>query len=191
METAGDDAGLARAMVALEIDVGPTEAALTDPEHLHRALVNLLRNAREAIQGSDNAGKGVIRVFAARSGGQVTLALADNGPGLPERAMANLFQPFTGSGKPGGTVSASPSRASWPRPRRRPGPGPQRPGRRDLRTDPAFSLGLFVCAMGWRRLERLEAQHHPFAPGIGAAGQLAVLDQHPVQAEFSPRGVRG
>ena len=42
-------------------------------------------------------------MFAARSGGQVTLALADNGPGLPERALANLFQPFTGSGKPGGT----------------------------------------------------------------------------------------
>jgi len=103
VETAGDDAGLLRAGVTLEIDVGPTEIAFADPEQLHRVLVNLLRNAREAIQASDNADKGVIRVFAARSGGQVTLALADNGPGLPERALANLFQPFTGSGKPGGT----------------------------------------------------------------------------------------
>jgi signal transduction histidine kinase len=103
VEAAGDDAGLARAGVALEIDVGPTEHAFVDAEQLHRVLVNLLRNAREAIQASENADKGVIRVFAARSSGQVTLALADNGPGLPERALANLFQPFTGSGKPGGT----------------------------------------------------------------------------------------
>jgi signal transduction histidine kinase len=103
VEAAGDDAGLARAQVALEIDVGPREAAFADPEQLHRVLVNLLRNGREAIQASDSASNGVIRVFAARSGGQVTLALADNGPGLPERALANLFQPFTGSGKPGGT----------------------------------------------------------------------------------------
>lgn len=103
VEAAGDDAGLARAGVALEIDVGPQDAAVADPEQLHRVLVNLLRNGREAIQGSDSAANGVIRVFAARSEGQVTLALADNGPGLPERALANLFQPFTSSGKPGGT----------------------------------------------------------------------------------------
>jgi signal transduction histidine kinase len=103
VEAAGDDAGLARAKVALEIDVGSQEAALADPEQLHRVLVNLLRNGREAIQGTDPAAVGVIRVFAARSAGQVTLALADNGPGLPERALANLFQPFSGSGKPGGT----------------------------------------------------------------------------------------
>jgi signal transduction histidine kinase len=103
VEAAGDDAGLARAQVALEIDVGPREAAFADPEQLHRVLVNLLRNGREAIQASESASNGVIRVFAARSGGQVTLALADNGPGLPERALSNLFQPFTGSGKPGGT----------------------------------------------------------------------------------------
>jgi signal transduction histidine kinase len=103
VEAAGDDAGLARAGVALEIDVGAKEAAFADPEQLHRALVNLLRNGREAIQGSDSKGQGLIRVFAARSEGQITLALADNGPGLPERALANLFQPFTGSGKPGGT----------------------------------------------------------------------------------------
>ena len=46
VEAAGDDAGLARAKVALEIDVGPREAAMADPEQLHRGLVNLPRNGR-------------------------------------------------------------------------------------------------------------------------------------------------
>jgi signal transduction histidine kinase len=31
------------------------------------------------------------------------ITIADDGPGLPPRALANLFQPFTGSGRPGGT----------------------------------------------------------------------------------------
>ena len=31
------------------------------------------------------------------------LRLADNGPGLPERALAHLFQPFAGSARHGGT----------------------------------------------------------------------------------------
>ena len=33
----------------------------------------------------------------------VTLRVADNGPGVPERARANLFQAFRGSVTPGGT----------------------------------------------------------------------------------------
>jgi signal transduction histidine kinase len=34
--------------------------------------------------------------------GVVTLRLADDGPGLPERVQRRLFQPFAGSGRPEG-----------------------------------------------------------------------------------------
>ena len=103
VEAAGDDAGLARAGVRLEIQLGLEDAAFADPEQIHRVLVNLLRNAREAIQGGERPGEGVIRVRAERAGPLIVLAVADTGPGLPQRALGALFQPFAGSGRPGGT----------------------------------------------------------------------------------------
>ena len=103
MEAAGDDAGLARAGVRLDLMLDAADAALVDPEQAHRVLVNLLRNAREAIQAERPPGEGVIAVSLTREDGRITLRLADNGPGLPPRALTNLFQPFAGSGRPGGT----------------------------------------------------------------------------------------
>jgi len=103
VEAAGDDAGLLRAGVRLEARLEAEDAAMADPEQTHRVLVNLLRNAREAIQGAESEGGGAIVVSASHEEARVILRLADNGPGLPPRALANLFQPFTGSARPGGT----------------------------------------------------------------------------------------
>jgi signal transduction histidine kinase/uncharacterized membrane protein YdjX (TVP38/TMEM64 family) len=103
VEAAGEDAGLARAGVTLEAPADGEVQALVDPEHLHRVLVNLLRNAREAIQGAEPARPGVILCTASCDGAQAVLRIADNGPGVPARAQTNLFQPFSGSARPGGT----------------------------------------------------------------------------------------
>ncbi len=103
VEAAGDDAGLLRAGVRLEAHLEAEDAALADPEQVHRVLVNLLRNAREAIQGAEPSREGAILVSAAHEEGRVILSVADNGPGLPPRALTNLFQPFAGSARPGGT----------------------------------------------------------------------------------------
>lgn len=103
VEAAGDDAGLLRAGVRLIAHLEAEDAALADPEQVHRVLVNLLRNAREAIQASKPEGEGAILASARHDNGLVTLRLADNGPGLPPRALDNLFQPFAGSARPGGT----------------------------------------------------------------------------------------
>jgi len=103
VEAAGDDAGLLRAGVRLDARLEVEDAAFADPEQLHRVLVNLLRNAREAIQGDKPQGEGAILISVAHDEGRVTLSVADNGPGLPPRALANLFQPFAGSARPGGT----------------------------------------------------------------------------------------
>ena len=103
VQAAGEDAGLARAGVALESGIGARDRCLADPEQLHRVLVNLLRNAREAIDGAEPSRPGVIQAGVERQGGQVVLRIADNGPGVPGRAQAKLFQPFAGSFRPGGT----------------------------------------------------------------------------------------
>jgi signal transduction histidine kinase len=46
---------------------------------------------------------GQITVSLVKEPGWSLLRIADNGPGLPERALAHLFQPFAGSARHGGT----------------------------------------------------------------------------------------
>ncbi len=103
VEAAAEDAGLTPDGVRLELVVGPGARVLADPDQLHRILVNLLRNGREALAarvGRETAP--VIRVSLDQSGGDSLIRLADNGPGVPERVLARLFQPFAGSGREGG-----------------------------------------------------------------------------------------
>ncbi|OYX03710.1 MAG: two-component sensor histidine kinase [Caulobacter vibrioides] len=104
LDMAAEDAGLSTQGVSLETVIGPREQVLADPDQLHRILTNLLRNAREAIEGApDRGGKGKVFVELRRTEGSSILRLSDDGPGVPERARTNLFQPFVGSVRRGGT----------------------------------------------------------------------------------------
>src|SRR6185436_8922912 len=73
-----------------------------DPEQLRQVLMNLLRNAAQAMKG-----RGKVAVVArvrfgrgTRSGTQVSdepfveLTVADNGPGISQKVLENLFMPF-------------------------------------------------------------------------------------------------
>ena len=98
---AAEDAGLAEDGVALRLgEMAPTTVS-ADPEQLHRILHNLFRNARQAIAGSGRA-QGQVHVCAHRSEGRDRIAIADDGPGVPDRVRERLFQPFAGSATPGG-----------------------------------------------------------------------------------------
>jgi signal transduction histidine kinase len=77
-------------------EVDPRLAPNLDRIQIFRAISNLMRNAAEA-------GARQITVSAAASAQLLTLTITDDGPGLPEAAQANLFRPFTGSGRRGGT----------------------------------------------------------------------------------------
>jgi signal transduction histidine kinase len=75
-----------------------------DPDQLSRVLVNLVRNAVQALsQTGSSDGQPQITVTAGREGRAVVLEVSDNGPGMPDRARANLFAPFQGSVRSGGT----------------------------------------------------------------------------------------
>jgi signal transduction histidine kinase len=76
--------------------VPPDLAVEADREQLHRVLMNLLRNATEA-------GAHSIIIGAEAVNGEMAIEVRDDGPGLPPKALANLFQPFAGSARPGGT----------------------------------------------------------------------------------------
>ncbi len=61
-----------------------------DPEHLFRALQNLMRNSVEAI--GDGFGEIAVRCYA--MGTQSVVEVSDTGPGLPDHARENLFKAF-------------------------------------------------------------------------------------------------
>ena len=63
---------------------------------LEQVLVNLLANARDAMEGLPPEAPRRVRIAAAPAGvdGQVALTVADTGGGIPAAVMARLFEPF-------------------------------------------------------------------------------------------------
>ncbi|WP_246692668.1 HAMP domain-containing sensor histidine kinase [Methylobacterium sp. WL64] len=97
-----DLAALAARSVRVLVDAGECRVQ-ADPEQLARALANLVRNAVQALDGAA-VPEAEVRVTACRDApGRVTILVEDNGPGLPARARENLFSPFQGSTRSGGT----------------------------------------------------------------------------------------
>lgn len=84
--------------VGIEIGVDETFVIRSDADHLHRIAANLIRNAAEAMRQTGTPDP-KIRIQIEDS----ALIFSDNGPGLPEKTQENLFRPFSGSGRMGGT----------------------------------------------------------------------------------------
>jgi len=70
-----------------------------DPALLGQVLVNLMKNAQEAL---DASAAPLISVSTAQHGSQVSLCVQDNGHGFPEELWDRLFEPYVTS-KPKGT----------------------------------------------------------------------------------------
>ncbi len=58
---------------------------------VEQALLNLMRNAVEAMTGTDRRD---LTISATAADGQVTICIADTGPGLAPQVAVQLFQPF-------------------------------------------------------------------------------------------------
>ena len=87
--------------VKLEVDLaGDLPAVLVDDAQVRQALLNLLRNAADAVA---EVGSGSVRV-ATRAGqeGYVEVVVEDDGPGIHEELAGKIYDPFF-STKEGGT----------------------------------------------------------------------------------------
>jgi signal transduction histidine kinase len=62
-----------------------------DIELLDQALINLVRNAMEALREEAD---GKIAISAIEAGGRIVIAVADNGPGIPADQREKVFVPF-------------------------------------------------------------------------------------------------
>lgn len=76
----------------LEISIADDAAeAVIDKTQIQQVLLNLIRNAAEAMAGSPRR---ELSITTARAAGMVEISVADTGPGLPVSVRAHLFQPF-------------------------------------------------------------------------------------------------
>jgi len=128
--------------IACELDPN-VGAVTTDPERLRIALINLLVNARHAVNGSGNGAKGsgphhadqpdgpLVSLITAAAADRVRITVADRGPGIVVADLAHIFDPYfttkragTGLGLPiakniveglGGTIAVSSAPAAGTR----------------------------------------------------------------------------
>ena len=81
---------LEMARVKLELSLSPELPAVhADVAQLRQLLLNLVRNAREAMSGG-----GVLRVSTRGGEGNVAIEVRDTGPGIPPERMKRIFDPF-------------------------------------------------------------------------------------------------
>jgi signal transduction histidine kinase len=65
-----------------------------DALQLESMLVNLIVNAFDAMQGAPADRPRLLRIEASEQGGELRLAVADSGPGVPIGDRERIFYPF-------------------------------------------------------------------------------------------------
>lgn len=86
--------------VTLELELDPgLPAVMVDEGQLRQSLLNLLRNAADAVE---EVGGGTIGLSARSAGGMLEVRVRDEGTGISEELQEKLFEPFF-STKDGGT----------------------------------------------------------------------------------------
>jgi two-component system, NtrC family, nitrogen regulation sensor histidine kinase NtrY len=91
--------------IELILSVTPETLELSvDPELLDQALLNLVRNAMEALrEKSAAAGRIVVSAYRDQDD-HVVIAVADNGPGIPQELRQKVFVPFFSTKRQGSGV---------------------------------------------------------------------------------------
>jgi signal transduction histidine kinase len=84
--------------VELRLRVSYGGAARFDEVKLRRAIVNVARNAAQAMPGG-----GRFSLHVARQGDRLVFRMSDTGPGIPDEIRERLFQSFATHGKEDGT----------------------------------------------------------------------------------------
>lgn len=94
----------AQAGVRVKADLRPAPEVYIDKIQVQQVLVNLIRNATEAMQAVEDRTLGV---SVRPEGTSAEIAICDTGPGLAPEVAARLFQPFVTTKKTGMGVGLS------------------------------------------------------------------------------------
>jgi len=81
-----------RRNVAVEIDTGTEQLMVAgDTVRIEQVLINLLRNALDAVEGTQQPR---VSIVLSREGSDGVARISDSGPGIPQEVAAHLFEPF-------------------------------------------------------------------------------------------------
>lgn len=69
------------------------DLVMGDPIQIQQVVINLIRNAMDALSNTQDA-RITVRVFLADEPGFVAVEVCDNGPGLTQELRENIFKPF-------------------------------------------------------------------------------------------------
>lgn len=92
--------------VALALDSRSSEQALVqaDPKLIGQVLINLIKNAKEALNGKED---GNVTVLVQANSARVSLSVNDNGPGIPADVKDEIFVPFFTTKEKGNGIGLS------------------------------------------------------------------------------------
>ena len=75
-----------------------------DPQLIQMVLINLIKNAREAVENKDG---GYVKISLGMSSQNVKIKVEDNGMGITEEAREKIFMPFFSTKKRGSGIGLS------------------------------------------------------------------------------------
>lgn len=81
----------------IAVDIQPTEnipALKVDPVQITQVIINLITNARQALESSKSGNKITVRSQVATDENMVILRVCDNGPGVPDAIRHRIFDPL-------------------------------------------------------------------------------------------------
>jgi signal transduction histidine kinase len=90
------EAEFARRDVAFTLEVEDGVRAVADVQLLHQVLLNLLMNALQALESTDDGARVAVRAQASDEDGvtRVVIDVHDTGTGIPDDVLMNIFDPF-------------------------------------------------------------------------------------------------
>lgn len=87
-----------RETITVTLDIAPdVDGVFADKVQIQQVLVNLIRNAAEAMAGQTNPPPEIRIAARCAAEGEIELCVADNGPGLADDISSRLFSPFVSS----------------------------------------------------------------------------------------------
>ena len=142
---------------------------MADPHQLQQVFVNILGNARQAIEPFQREGRIVVRTTV--TDGWVTIEFQDNGPGIKPEHLARIFDPFFTT-KPAGKGTGLGLSLSYGLIQEH---GGRIRARSELGHGAAFIIELPVAATTAASPLRRSVTPFPFTPGGGPSGKSVLV----------------
>jgi signal transduction histidine kinase len=97
--------------VRLEVQcVGVNLTVRADPQQIEQVLINLVKNAAEALAELERSDGRIVLRGARDDRGRVLIQVVDNGPGIDPKQVDDIFLPFFTTKRSGSGVGLSVSR---------------------------------------------------------------------------------